>query len=175
MDVSHRVRRSNFSYKVIGTKIRIFPTPTGDQTNRRVWIRVGFAPDPLNPAYGDDTINGVSNLSNVPFGDLTYSNVNSIGKQWVRQYTLSLATELLGLVRSKFKSLPIPNTDIQLDGDNLISQGREDKKDLVAKLREMLESLTYDKIIEMNAIKAENIQKQLRTIPIPNGNAITMG
>ena len=93
----------------------------------------------------------------------------------MRQYTLSLATELLGLVRSKFKSLPIPNTDIQLDGDNLISQGREDKKDLVAKLREMLESLTYDKIIEMNAIKAENIQKQLRTIPIPNGNAITMG
>lgn len=175
MDVSHRVRRSNYSYKVIGTKIRIFPAPTGDQTNKKIWIRVGFAPDPLNPSYGDDTIYGVSNLSNVPFGDLTYSKVNSIGRQWVRQYALSLSTELLGLVRSKFKSLPIPNTDIQLDGDNLISQGREDKKELVAKLREMLDSLTYDKIIEMNALKAENIQKQLRTIPIPNGNAITMG
>jgi len=175
MDVSHRVRRSNYSFKVIGTKIRIYPTPSGDQTNRKLWIRVAFAPDPLNPSYGDSTIYGVSNLSNVPFGDLTYSNVNSIGKQWVRQYALSLSTELLGLVRSKFKSLPIPNADIQLDGDNLISQGREDKKELVTKLREMLDSLTYDKIIEMNAIKAENIQKQLRTIPIPNGNAITMG
>ena len=175
MDVSHRVRRSNYSYKIIGTKLRIFPTPTGDQTNKKVWIRVAFAPDPLNPSYGDDTIYGVSNLSNVPFGDLEYSRINSIGRQWVRQYTLSLSTELLGLVRSKFKSLPIPNTDIQLDGDNLISQGREDKKELVAKLREMLDSMTYDKIIEMNAIKAENIQKQLRTIPIPNGNAITMG
>ena len=175
MDVSHRVRRSNYSFKVIGTKIRIYPTPSGDQTNRKLWIRVAFAPDPLNPSYGDSTIYGASNLSNVPFGDLTYSNVNSIGKQWVRQYALSLSTELLGLVRSKFKSLPIPNADIQLDGDNLISQGREDKKELVTKLREMLDSLTYDKIIEMNAIKAENIQKQLRTIPIPNGNAITMG
>ena len=175
MDVSHRVRRSNYSYKIIGTKLRIFPAPTGDQTNRKVWIRVGFAPDPLNPSYGDDTINGVSNLSNIPFGDLEYARINSIGRQWVRQYALSLSTELLGLVRSKFKSLPIPNTDIQLDGDNLVSQGREDKKDLVAKLREMLDSMTYDKIIEMNAIKAENIQKQLRTIPIPNGNAITMG
>ncbi len=175
MDVSHRVRRSNYSYKIIGTKLRIFPTPTGDQTNKKVWIRVAFAPDPLNPSYGDDTIFGVSNLSNIPFGDLEYSRVNSIGRQWVRQYTLSLSTELLGLVRSKFKSLPIPNTDIQLDGDNLISQGREDKKDLVTKLREMLDSMTYDKIIEMNALKAENIQKQLRTIPIPNGNAITMG
>ena len=175
MDVSHRVRRSNFSYKVIGTKIRIFPTPTGDQTNKNLWMRIAFAPDPLNPAFRDDTIDGVSNLSNVPFGDLTYSKVNSIGKQWVRQYTLSLSMELLGLVRSKFKSLPIPNADIQLDGDNLISQGREDKKELVTKLREMLDSMTYDKIVEMNATKAENIQKQLRTIPIPNGKAITMG
>jgi len=175
MDISHRVRRSNYSFKVIGTKIRIYPTPTGDQTNRKLWMRVAFAPDPLNPAYGDGTIYGVSNLSNVPFGDLTYSTVNSIGRQWVRQYSLSLSTELLGLVRSKFKSLPIPNADIQLDGDGLISQGREDKKELITKLREMLDSLTYDKIIEMNATKAENIQKQLRTIPIPNGNAITMG
>jgi len=175
MDISHRVRRSNYSFKVVGTKIRIFPTPTGDQTNRKLWIRVAFAPDPLNPAYGDGTIYGVSNLSNIPFGDLIYSAVNSIGRQWVRQYSLSLSTELLGLVRSKFKSLPIPSGDIQLDGDGLISQGREDKKELIAKLREMLDSLTYDKIIEMNATKAENIQKQLRTIPVPNGAAITMG
>ena len=175
MDVSHRVRRSNYSYKVIGTKIRIYPMPTGNQTNKNLWIRVAFAPDPLNPSFGDGTINGVSNLSNVPFGDLNYSRVNSIGKQWSRQYTLALCKELLGLVRSKFKTIPIPNTDIQLDGDNLISQGREDKKELLDKLREMLESLTYDKLVETNATKAENVQKHLRTIPIPNGRAITMG
>jgi hypothetical protein len=82
---------------------------------------------------------------------------------------------LLGHVRSKFKSIPIPNTDIQLDGTDLVSEGREDKKDLETKLREMLDSLTYDKIIETNASKAENMQKQLKTIPIPNGRAITMG
>ena len=96
-------------------------------------------------------------------------------RQWVRQYTLSLCKELLGLVRSKFKSLPIPNADLTLDGDTLISQGREDKKELVSQLREMLDSMTYDKIIETNATKAENIQKHLRTVPVPNGRAITMG
>ena len=138
-------------------------------------MRVGFAPDPLDPPFTDDTINGVSNLSNIPFGDLNYSKVNSIGRQWVRQYTLALCKVLLGHVRSKFKSIPIPNTDIQLDGTELVSEGREDKKDLETKLREMLDSLTYDKIIETNASKAENIQKQLKTIPIPNGRAITMG
>ena len=175
MDVSHRVRRSNYSYKIIGTKIRIYPMPTGDQTNRKLFMRVGFAPDPLDPPFTDETIDGVSNLSNIPFGDLTYSKVNSIGRQWVRQYTLALCKVLLGHVRSKFKSIPIPNTDIQLDGTDLVSEGREDKKDLETKLREMLDSLTYDKIIETNAAKAENIQKQLKTIPIPNGRAITMG
>lgn len=174
MNVSHRVRRSNYYYKVIGTKIRIFPMPTGDQTNRKLWVRVGFSPDPLNPPFKDGTIIGVSNLSNIPFGDLEYSRVNSIGRQWVRQYALALSTELLGLVRSKFTSVPIPNSNLTLNGSNLVTQGREDKKDLEGKLREMLESLTYDKIIEMNATKAENIQKHLKTIPIPNGKAITM-
>lgn len=175
MDISHRVRRSNYSYKIMGQNIRVFPTPTGNQSNKKLWIRVAFAPDPLNPSYGDNTIYGVSNLSNIPFGDLTYANVNSMGRQWVRQYTLSLSKELLGLVRSKFKTIPIPNTDISLDGDNLVSQGREDKKELVAQLKEMLDSMTYDKIIEVNATKSENIQKHLKTIPVPNGRAITMG
>ena len=175
MNVSARVRRSNYYYKVIGTKIRIFPMPTGDQTNRNLWVRVGFVPDPLDPPFKDDTIFGVSNLSNVPFGDLQYSRVNSIGRQWVRQYTLALATELLGHVRSKFSTMPIPNSTVQLDGTTLVTQGREDKKELNGKLREMLESLTYDKIIEMNATKAENIQRQLKTVPVPNGRAITMG
>jgi len=82
---------------------------------------------------------------------------------------------LLGHVRSKFSTMPIPNNTVQLDGTALVSQGREDKKDLNSKLREMLESLTYDKIIEMNANKAENIQRQLKTVPVPNGRAITMG
>jgi hypothetical protein len=149
--------------------------PTGDQTNRDLYVRVTFAPDPLNPAFEDATIEGVSNLSNIPFGDLQYSRVNSIGRQWVRQYTLALATELLGHVRSKFSTMPIPNNTVQLDGSSLVTQGREDKKELNTKLRSMLESLTYDKIIEMNATKAENIQRQLKTVPVPNGRAITMG
>ena len=112
MNVSHRVRRSNYSYKINGTNIRIFPMPTGDQTDRKLFMRIAFTPDPLKPAFNDDTINGVSNLSNVPFGNLTYSKVNSVGKQWTRQYSLALATELLGTIRSKFSTVPIPQGDI---------------------------------------------------------------
>jgi hypothetical protein len=174
LDVSNRVRRSNYSYQLMGTKLRIFPTPSIGLP-KNLFLRVRFRMDPLVPARPDPTIYGVSNLSNIPFGNLTYSRVNSIGRQWIRQYALALATELLGNIRSKFSSVPIPDADLQLNGSDLVSRGREDKKELRDKLKEMLETLTYDKIAELQALKAENIMKHLKTIPVPGGKIITMG
>tara|TARA_A100001515_G_scaffold81067_2_gene64231 strand:+ start:421 stop:1614 length:1194 start_codon:yes stop_codon:yes gene_type:complete len=175
LDTSNRVRRSNYSYEVVGTKIRIYPTPTTVMSGKKLWIRVRHYPDPLNPAYVDNSINGVSNLGNIPFGNLNYTNINSIGKQWIRQYCLALCMETLGRVRSKFGSVPIPGATVNLDGTTLIGEGRSDRDALRTSLKEMLDTLTYDKLIEMSALRAENLQKQLKYIPIPNGKAIFFG
>jgi len=175
LDISNRVRRSNYSYKVIGTKIRIYPMPTTDSNPKFLFIRIKFFSDPLNPAYQDDTIRGVSNISDIPFGVLEYSNVNSIGKQWIRQYSLALCMELLGQVRSKFGSIPIPGADLTLNGTALVTQGREDKDKLKTQLKEMLETMTYDKLMETAAARAESINKQLKFVPMPNGWSIFMG
>ena len=176
LDMSTRVRRSNYSYRVIGTKIRVYPTPTGAPVKpKKIWVRVHFNTDPLNPDYTDDTTYGISNLSNVPYGRLTYARINSIGRQWVRQYSLALARETLGLIRSKFSSVPIPGSDLTLNGTELLSQGREDKEQLKTKLTEMLEELTYSKMLEDEASASENLTRVLRQIPIPNGKAIIMG
>ena len=174
LDVSNRVRRSNYSYKMTGTSIRIFPTITSNNP-KKLWMRIKFFSDPLSPAYQDDTIIGVSNLSNIPFGNLEYKNVNSIGRQWVRQYVLALSKEQLGLIRSKFTTVPIPGADLTLNGDALVTQGREDKNVLLTQLKEMLETMTYDKLMETAATRAESIQRQLKHIPMPNGWAILMG
>lgn len=174
LDLSNRVRRSNYSYRVIGTKIRIFPTPTQDNP-KKLFLRVQYNPDPLNPAYQDDTIYGVSNLSNVPFGNLIYSRINSIGRQWIRQYCLALSMETLGRVRSKFGNIPIPGGEVSLDGDALVGQGREDKKALIDSLREMLDTMTYDKLLEVSANRAEMLNKQLKLVPMQNGSAIIIG
>ena len=104
LDLSNRVRRSNYSYKVSGTKIRVYPMPT---TSKNLWIRVRQYPDPNSPAYDDASVHGVSNMSNIPYGNIPYTNMNSIGRQWVRQYCLALSTEQLGYIRSKFGSIPI--------------------------------------------------------------------
>ena len=173
LDLSNRVRRSQYSYQVVGTKIRIYPIP--EVETKQLWIRVRQYPDPNSPSYHDATVYGVSNMGNLPFGNIPYANINSIGRQWIRQYSLALSRETLGLVRSKFGTIPVPGSDITLNGSDLITQGREDKTTLVTSLKEMLETMTYDKLIELQATRAENMNKQLKFVPIPNGKAIFMG
>ncbi len=172
MDISNRVRRSNYSYQITGTKLRIFPKPA---TSGSLWINYGLPMDGMNPSVADDSIHGVASLSNVPFDNLEYSTINSMGRQWIRQYTLAGAKEVLGLIRSKFGSVPIPSGDLQLNGSDLLSQGQNEKEKLRTELKEMLESLTYDKLIEGEATEAENVQRLLKTIPIPLGKAIVIG
>jgi len=174
LDLSSRVRRSNYTFKIVGKNIRIYPTPTQSDP-KNLWMRVQFASDPLNPDIADPSIYGTSNMSNVPFGNIQFSHINSIGRQWVRQYCLALCKELLGLIRSKFTSIPIPGGDLTLNGNELLSQGREDKEKLSTSLREMLESTTYEKLLEVEAAVIDNLQKVLRSIPIPNGRAIFIG
>ena len=170
--MSNRIRRSNYSYKVSGTKIRIYPNPT--TSNKKLWVRVRQYPDPNSPAYNDSSIHGVSNMSNIPYGNIPFSNINSIGRQWVRQYSLALSTEQLGYIRSKFGAIPVPGDSVTLNGSELISNGRADKEGLVTKLKEMLETMTYDKLVELQSTRSENINKQLKFVPVPNGYAISM-
>jgi hypothetical protein len=173
MDISNRVRRSNYTYELVGTKLRIFPRPTSANAGQNLWLRVGYTMDGYSPAYDDATIDGISGPQNVPFGNIMYENINSMGRQWIRQY--SLAKEVLGQVRGKFSSIPIPNGDLQLNGSDLLSQGATEKDKLKSDLREMLDGLTYDKLLEGQASEAENMTRILKLIPIPFGKAIMIG
>ena len=174
LGLSNRVRRSNYSYRTSGTKIRIFPTPTQGEPPR-LWFRVGFQSKPDEAAFDDPTIYGVNNLSSIPFGNIEYRFVNSMGRQWIREYTLALSRELLGIVRSKFASVPIPGGDLQLNGSDLISQGREDKEKLYTQIKDLLETMTYDKLLELEAGKVDNLMKVLKAVPIPMGKCIVVG
>ena len=118
-------------------------------------------------SYQNDKIYGVNGPFNVPFGPLNYNSLNVWCRNWIAQLTLALSTELLGRVRGKFKSFPIPGADLSLNGDDLVSQGREDKDKLITSMRESLDNLTFDKIAEREASKAENTVKQLQFIPVP--------
>ena len=176
LDISNRVRRSNYSYRLQGQELRIYPRPT-ESNPLNLFIKFSFPSDPFKPnlPYDDETIDGVSNISNVPFGNITYSKINQMSRHWIRQYTLALCKETLGLIRSKFGSVPIPGSDVQLNGNDLISQGREDKTRLLESLKETLDKLTYQKLLEADAAQSETMTNILKKVPIPNGRAIIIG
>ena len=176
LDISNRVRRSNYSYRLQGKDLRIFPRPTQDNP-MNLFVKFSFPADPYrtNLPYDDTSIEGVSNISNVPFANLKYRGINSMSRQWIKQFTLALCKETLGLIRSKFSSVPIPGSDLQMNGSELLSQGREDKEKLVAGLGETLDKVTYQKLLETDAAQSESMSQILKRIPIPNGRAIIIG
>lgn len=176
LDISNRVRRSNYSYKLQGQNLRVFPRPT-QQNPLNLFIKFGFPSDPFKTSlpYDDTSIDGVSNIANVPFGNIPYKGINSMCRQWIRQFTLALCKETLGLIRSKFSTVPIPGSDLSMNGAELISQGREDKQRLSESLTETLDKLTYQKIIESDAAQSETMMNILKRIPVPNGRAIIIG
>lgn len=176
LESAFRVRRSNYSYEVLGSKLRIYPIPTTDLQTGKLYIKLMPPHDPYNPSsYTDDTIYGISGPSNFPLGNIPFTTINQPGRQWIRQYTLALARELLGLIRSKFQNIPIPNADLQLNGEALVSQGREDKDKLTTQMKEFLANMTHAKLLENDALAAENLNKQLRYIPMPLGKSVIVG
>jgi hypothetical protein len=183
MKSAFRVRRSNYSYEILGSNLRIYPIPTTDLDLGNMYIRVMYSGNnnPLDPngigtdGQGDDTIYGISGPSNFPINNFPFSTISQPGRQWIRQFTLALSKELLGHVRSKFKSIPIPNADLTLDGDELVAQGREDQTRLRDQMKEWLAKLTNQALMEQQTNLAEQMQKSLRYIPMPLGKCIVTG
>lgn len=177
-----RVRRSNFSWEIMGSQLRIYPIPTGEFQLGKLFLTVTVGNhDPLNPDIGttasgssDSSVYGVSGPSNYPVNNIPYGTITSPGRNWIRQYCLALCRETLGLIRNKIKTIPIPNADLQLDGAELIQQARDDKEKLLAQLREWLGGLTNQALLEKQAEAATALNTQLKFMPIPAGKAITI-
>lgn len=175
MNTSFRVRRSHYSYQILGDgNIRILPVPTRTPPGN-LFIRVAFAQDPLKSLTDgtDDTLNAVSGISNIPYGLIPYSSINEIGRQFIRELTLAYAKELLGTIRSKTNQIPIPGGEVTLNGDALKSEARDDQNKLIEQLTTLLEDTTYDKLLAKDAEKTDNMIRMLRMVPIPGGSIST--
>tara|TARA_Y100000310_G_C20565904_1_gene755471 strand:- start:781 stop:1197 length:417 start_codon:yes stop_codon:yes gene_type:complete len=114
---------------------------------------------------GDEGISGINNLNTMPVGNLPYKNINSIGKQWIRRFALSLCKEMLGQIRSKFGSIPIPGESVTLNGADLITQAKEEQEKLREELKTTLDELTYAKLTETDAAEMESANNIMKKIP----------
>lgn len=165
LNLNDKVRRSNISYNKVGDVIKIYPRPI---TPQRLWIEFTSELNPFAPSgslSGDQSISGISNLSNVPYKDLTYRDVNPLSRHWIRQYTFALCLEELGRIRRKFTSIPIPNGDVNLDGGELVREGIEKQQLLEQQLREDLEKLTNLSLAQQEAEQLRLLNQQLQYFP----------
>jgi len=164
-------RNSHWSYELRNNIVRVFPIPpTAGGYPDKLWIE--FSPTGTN-TWEEQTdrkegVEGINNMNTLPFENIPYASINSIGKQWIRRFALSVSKEMLGQVRNKFgNAVPIPGETISLNGSDLISQGKEEQTALRDELKTVLDELTYAKLAEKDAATVENATKVLTNVALP--------
>lgn len=163
--MSNKVRRSNYSYEIHNNELTLYPAA---QQNMKLYFTYRVASDPTQPATSAESksFHGVSNLSNVPFGNITYSKLNSIGKSWIRRMAFALSKEVEGQIRSKFGTIPIPNGDLTLNGSELIQDARSEMEILRQELKDMLEETTYSNLVLKETEMATALEETLKRVPL---------
>lgn len=175
IEFNDMIRKSAYSFDIQNNVIELFPIPVKDYTLYFRFIRKTDRQNPFRTGtYTTDsegkriyTGDGViSDFSNIPYQAMTYGEINHPGKQWIRDYALATAMDMLGNVRGKYQQIPATNESVTLDGDDLRSRAENMKDRLLEQLREMLETTTGVAQLEREQQKAEFLREVLNSIPL---------
>ena len=166
IELNDSIRKSAYSFSLQNNKLRLFPDPSQNFTLHFHYVKVSERDNPLITQYSGSA-NVVSDYSNVPYDNMQYQYINDVGKQWIRKYGFALCKELLGMIRSKYGTIPIPNSETALDGDTLRAEAAAEKEALITQLREMLEQTSRRALLEADKDEAEFLQEKLQKVPYP--------
>ena len=164
-------RTSHYSYELINNKLRLFPAPSYwglDDLDDRFWVKFYVEVG----AYDTDGItktgvDGVNNVNTVPFDNIPFNNINSMGKQWIRKFALAVCKEMLGQIRGKFTTIPIPGESVTLNHAELLSQAKEEQQTLRDKLVEMVKEMEYPALAKQDKEIADAASSVLAVTPLP--------
>ena len=168
IEFNDSIRKAAFSFDIHNNNVRIFPIPTNVITgfNDKMFFHYILKDERNNPVV-DTRANLITNVSNVPYQNPVYVQINSIGKQWIRQYTLCLVKEMLAYVRGKYSTVPIPGSEVTLNQAELLTDARAEKIALLEQLRAMLDQTSRKIQLEQQATEVDFAQKQLANVPLP--------
>ena len=167
IETSDLVRKSAYSFELHNNNLRIFPEPQSGDDGEKIWFEYYVKDDIRNTNNVSASLQGgVSDPSNVPYKFITYNSINQPGRQWIRKYTYALAKELLGIIRSKYSSMPIPDGEVTLDGEALKTEGREEKIQLLEELKEFLESVSLTEKLKAEAEESNAQREVLAKAPL---------
>ena len=107
----------------------------------------------------------------VPLEELTWSDLNVPAQQWVRRWFTAYVKETLGRVRGKYSgNLKTPDSELQMDYTSLLTEGKDEKTKLIEELtgaEGWLTRLRPEKVMEKEALIAENLNKQMKFRAMP--------
>ena len=164
IEFNDQIRKSNYSFELVNNRLRLFPIPTVD--DGKMFFEYIKNSERNNPVMANSAAL-VSNVSNVPYANPNYSRINSIGRQWIFEYTLALAKEMLGYIRGKYTTVPIPGAEVTLNHADLITAATSEKNLLLDRLRSYLEETSREKLMERRSLEADYKQKELNMVPQP--------
>jgi len=162
IELNDQVRRSQYSFELKNNKLRIFPVPSSG--SRNYWFEYIEREERISASVSDSP-GDVTNVSNTPYSNPTYAQINSVGRQWIFEYTLALAKEMLGYVRGKYSNIPIPNAEVTLNQSDLITAGTAEKASLIERLRGYFDETSRKSLLERRAQEAEFKQTELKQVP----------
>lgn len=162
-------RNSHYSYEIKDNRLRLHPSPN-NLSPSKMWFE--FSVDNDNDAWdqeetrGRHNVDGINNMNTIPFANIPYENINSIGKQWIRRFALALSKETLGHVRGKFATIPIPGESVTLNASELLSQAKDEQNILRDELKTILDELTYDKLAAKDADVVDAANRIQEKVPL---------
>jgi len=163
IEFNDQIRKSQYSFELVNNRLRMFPIPT--VTGGKIFFEY-IKKSERSTVAGSSGVSGpVTNVSNVPYANPTYSQINSIGRQWIFEYTLALSKEMLGYVRGKYTTIPIPGAEATLNHADLIAAATAEKTALLERLRGYLDETSREKLLERRALEADYKQKELSQVP----------
>jgi len=162
IEFNDQIRKSAHTFNLVNNKIQIFPIPTTD-------YKLFFEYQVVKDRRENSTIitpNVVSDYSNIGYNFAQYTQINDVGKQWIRKYTLALAKEMLGAIREKYSTIPIPGSEVSLDGSALRAEAQTEKDALIEQLRENLNEVSKKQRMENEASMVEQQQQVMTRVPL---------
>ena len=166
IEFNDQIRKSAYSFELRNNQLRLFPIPTESGSLWVEYVKTSDRDNPLRTRYSGSA-DVVSDYSNAKYDFMVYNKINDVGKQWIRKYGLALAKELLGIIRSKYGSIPIPNAEVSLDGDTLRAEATAEKEQLIEQLRETLEQTSRKAMMEAQKDEGDYQQETLKKVPYP--------
>jgi len=162
IELNDQIRRSQYSFELKNNKLRIFPIPS--TSNGNYWFEYILREERIAGSVVDSPAQ-VTNVSNSPYDNPTYASINSVGRQWIFEYTLAIAKEMLGYVRGKYTNIPIPNSEVTLNHADLITAATAEKSSLIEKLRNYFDETSRKSLLERRAQETEFKQTELQQVP----------